>query len=132
MVTLEMTMVAMIFTLGHLLLPHRLFVFAHTFANEDLHLEDSFHSLVRRGTWRHNNGNWYENDVLWTDTRAHKTISKVKCSHVSFSDHVVKNIPSTLELDKVKFGPDQFVNESSRSTQGRLWRLKKNNWIAGL
>jgi len=33
------------------------FVFAHTFANEDLYLEDSFHSLGRRGTWRHNNGN---------------------------------------------------------------------------
>ena len=36
------------------------FVFAHTFANEDLYLEDSFHSLARRGTWRHNNGNWSE------------------------------------------------------------------------
>ena len=36
------------------------FVFAHTFANEDSYLEDSFHSLVRRGTWRHNNGNLYE------------------------------------------------------------------------
>ena len=28
------------------------FVFARTFANDDLFLEDSFHSLVRRGTWR--------------------------------------------------------------------------------
>ena len=66
------------------------FVFAHTFANEDLYLEDSFHSLVRRGTWRHNNGNWYENDVLWTDARAREAVSGVGCSHVSFSDHVVK------------------------------------------
>ena len=36
------------------------FVFVRTFANEDLYLEDSFYSLVRRGTWRYNNGNWYE------------------------------------------------------------------------
>ena len=66
------------------------FVFARTFADEDLYLEDSFHSLVRRRTWRDNNGNWYENDVVWTDVRAHRTLSKIKCSHVSFSDHVVK------------------------------------------
>jgi len=53
------------------------FVFAHTLEDEDLYLDDSFHSLVRRGTWRHNNGNRFENDV-----RAHRTVSKVKCSHV--------------------------------------------------
>ena len=80
MVTLEAITVAIIFTLALLLLPRRLFpkrfVFTHTLANEDLYLEDCFHSLVRRGTWRHNNGNWYENDVLWTDTRAHKTVSQ--------------------------------------------------------
>ena len=66
------------------------FFFARTFANANLFLEDSFHSLVRRGTWKHNNGNWYENDVVRTDTRAHRTVSKIKCSHASFSDHVVK------------------------------------------
>ena len=54
MATSEMTVVAMIFTLA-LLLPRRLFPkdsSSRTFANEDLYLEDSFHSLVRRGTWR--------------------------------------------------------------------------------
>ena len=105
MATSEMTMVAMIFTLAFTSSTPSIpkgFVFAHTFANEVLYLEDSFHSLVRRGTWRHNNGNLYENDVLWTDVRAHSTVSKVKCSHVSFSDHVVKNTLSKLELDKEK------------------------------
>jgi len=82
MATLETTTVATIFTSEG-------FVFAHTFANDDLFLEDRSHSLVRRGTWRHN-GNWYEKDVIWTDTRAHQTVSQIQCSHASFSEHVVK------------------------------------------
>ena len=91
------------------------FVFAHTFANEDLYLEDSFHSLVRRGTWRHNNGNWYENDVLWTDVRAHKTVSKVKCSHVSFSDHVVKRYSLNIGAGQGKIG--------ARSIRERIFKI---------
>jgi len=78
-------------------------------------LEDSFHSLVRRGTWRHNNGNWYENDVLWTDVRAHKTVSKVKCSHVSFSDHVVKRYSLNIGAGKGKIG--------ARSIRERIFKI---------
>ena len=58
------------------------FVFARTFANEDLFLEDSFHSLVRRGTWRHNSGNWYEYwrwpGKNWRQISAKKTLRN-KC-----------------------------------------------------
>ena len=91
------------------------FVFAHTFANEDLYLEDSFHSLVRRGTWRHNNVNWYENDVLWTDTRAHKTVSKVKCSHVSNTDHVVEKYSLNIGTGQGRIG--------ARSTRERIFMI---------
>ena len=33
-------------------------VFARTFVNADLFLADSFYPMIRRGKWRHNNGNW--------------------------------------------------------------------------
>ena len=109
MVTLEAIMVARIFTLAFFYFFYADYsqrIFVHTFANEDLLLEDSFQSMVRGGTWRHNNGNWYENDVLWTDTRAHKTVSKAKCSLVSFSDQVVKKYSLNIGAGQGKnWGP---------------------------
>ena len=95
------------------------FVFARTFANEDIYLEDSFYSLVRRGTWRHNNGNWYENDVVWTDARADRTVSKIKCSHVSFSDHVVKRY-------KIEIGAGQ-EKTGARSIRKKLVKINVRN-----
>ena len=89
------------------------FVFARTFANDDLFLEDSFHSLARRGTWRYNNGNWYEYDVVWTDTRAHHTVSQIKCSHASFSDHVVKRYKIDISAGQGK-NKDQCERNSSK------------------
>ena len=91
------------------------FVFARTSANADLYLEDSFHSMVRRGTWRHNNGNWYENDVVWADTRAHRSVSKVKCRHVSFSGHVVKRYTIKIGAGQGKIG--------ARSIRERVFKI---------
>ena len=105
------------------------FVFAHTFANEDLYLEDIFHSLVRRGTWRHNNGNCNENDVLWTDTRAHKTVSKVKCSHVSFSHHVVKKYSLNIGTGRGKIGARSIRERIFMINTRKITETQKNNWI---
>ena len=107
------------------------FVFACTFANEDLYLEDSFYSLVRRGTWRHNNGNWYENDVLWTGVRAHRTVSKAKCSHVSFSDHVVKRYAIKIGAGQGKSGA-RSIRERVFKINARKMMETKDNWIVGL
>ena len=96
------------------------FVFARTFANEDLYLEDSFHSLVRRGTWRHNNGNWYENDV-----RAHSTVSKVKCSHVSFSDPVVKRYSVNTGAEQGKIGARSICERIFKINTRKIMETKK-------
>ena len=62
-----------------------------------------FHSPVRPGTWKHNNGNWDEDDVVRTDTRAHGTVSRMKYSQFSFSDHhVVKQYKRTRVLVEKK------------------------------
>ena len=64
-------------------------VFAGTFVNADLFLADCFYPMVRRRTWRPNNGNWYENDVVWTNSKAHRSVTKIRSKRASFSDHVV-------------------------------------------
>ena len=87
------------------------FVFARTFTNADLYLADSFHSLVRRRAWRHNSGTWYENDVVWAHSKAHRSVKKIRCKHASFSDRVVKQ----YSIDAL------FSNGSSRT----LIRRKK-------
>ena len=76
-----------------LLTPRRfreVFFLARTFVNADLFLADTFYPMVRRGTWRHNNGDWYENDVVWTNSKARRSVTKIRNKHASFSDHVVK------------------------------------------
>ena len=93
----------------------------------NLFLEDSFHSLVRRGTWRHNNGNWYENDVVWTDTRAHRTSSKIKCSHASFSDLVVKQYKIDINSGRGKIEADQCEKNFSKRMRGKLKRHRNDS-----
>ena len=68
-------------------------------------LADSFHSLVGRGTWRHNNGTWYENDVVCTNAKAHRSVKQIRCKHASFSGHMVKQ----YSIDAL------FSNGSSRT-----------------
>ena len=72
--------------------------------------------------------------MMWSgQTHVHaEQVSKVKCSHVSFSDHVLKRYKLQLELEKGKLEPDQFVNESSKSTRGKIWRRRKDNSIGVL
>ena len=83
------------------------FVFARTFANEDLYLEDSFHSLVRRGTWRHNNGNWYENDEL--------------------SDHVVKRYSLNIGAGQGKIGARSIRERIFKINTRKIMETKKDN-----
>ena len=71
------------------------FVFARTFANEDIYL--------------------YENDVFWTDARAHRSVSKTKCSHVSLSDHVVKRYKIDIGAGQEKTG--------ARSLRKKLFKI---------
>ena len=75
-------------------------VFARTFTKANLYLADSFHPLVRRGTWRRNNREWYENDVVWTKSKAQRSIRKISCKHASFSDNVVKQYNVDARFNK--------------------------------
>ena len=94
----------------------------HWALSTDLVHIDSMHPVVRRGTWRHYNGTWYEIDYSMVSPALKHAVIGIKTGATSFSDHMYKEYTCRLPTDGNTTGRQRRKEKFQRFARvKKLW-----------